>query len=299
VPTQRILVCGASGFLGQALCVRLADEAGELHALSRVARVSDPRWRWWQADLTDIGAAERIISDIRPDIVFNVSGISDGSPDCTRVAPLFVGNALSTVALLAAAARHGCQRFIHCSTLQEPDFQTSRATVPSAYGLSKFVGSAYVELFGQVCALAGVVLRLGIVFGPGEEGRHRLIPYVITSLLRGERPRLSSGQQPVDWLYIEDAVDALIAGMRAPGAAGQSFNIGAGVQRTVADVVGRIVRLIDNGVTPLFGTLADRPLVPTREAEPARLLTELNWRPRTTLDDGLAATIEWYRHRLA
>jgi UDP-glucose 4-epimerase len=294
---HKALVCGASGFLGAALCRRLTREGVELHGLSRVPRSTHEGMRWWQADLTEPESIIELFSHLRPDVVFNVAGLSDGRPDRDRVLPLFLGNALSSISLLSAAAEFGCRRFIQSASLQEPDLGAAAAQPASPYALSKWVVSAYVDLFNRLYQLPTVILHLGIVYGPGEESAQRLIPYVITSLLKGESPRLSSGHQPVDWLYLEDAVDALMSAMQSPGAEGQSFNVGSGTATSVRTVAEQIAKTIDNGVAPVFGAVPDRPLVSTRQADPSRLLRELGWLPRTPLADGLRATVEWYRGR--
>src|SRR5882762_7496203 len=109
---RRILLCGASGFIGSALWRRLTRAGVEVHGISRTARVTEAGNRWWQGDLTEPMVAARILQEIRPDIIYNLSGISDARPARDRVLPTFFGNALSTINLLLATADVGCERFI-------------------------------------------------------------------------------------------------------------------------------------------------------------------------------------------
>jgi nucleoside-diphosphate-sugar epimerase len=294
---SKALVCGASGFLGTALCRRLIDLGVEVHGQSRTARSTPADLRWWQADLTDPADSARLLASVRPDVIFNLAGVSDARPNADLVVPLFRSNALSCVNLLSAALSCGCQRFVQTASLQEPDLGDD-AVPASPYALSKWVERVYVDFFHRHCGLHTVLLRFGIVYGPGEESRQRVVPYVITSLIRGEAPRLSSGHQPADWIYVEDAVDAFVAAAESERGSGQSFNVGSGTQVSVRTVATEIAKQIGNGVQPLFGALPDRPIAPTRDAEPSRVFRELGWRPRTSLDAGLRATIAWYRSQL-
>jgi nucleoside-diphosphate-sugar epimerase len=171
------------------------------------------------------------------------------------------------------------------------------ALAASPYALSKGVESQYIDLFRRLYGMPTTTLYLSIVYGPGDTTRH-LIPYVVTSLLRDEAPRLSSGIDLVDWLHVEDAVDAFIAAAEADGVIGQSFDVGSCDPVSVRDVVEHIVELIGSRVQPMFGALPDRPPAVLRSVDPLRLGELLGWRPRMPLNEGLKQTIEWYRHNL-
>jgi len=243
--------------------------------------------------------AARILQEIRPDIIYNLSGISDARPARDRVLPTFFGNALSTINLLLATADVGCERFIQCASLQEPGFGNLTAPAGSPYSLSKCVESAYVDLFHRLYGMPTVIVHLSVVYGPGREASTRLIPYVVTSLLRGETPRLSSGMRLMDWIYIEDAVDAFIATAEADGVIGRSFDVGSGAPISIRDVVGHIVELVGSRVQPIFGALPDRPTEALRSVDPSSLWGPLGWRPQTPLTEGLTQTIQWYRRHLS
>ena len=121
------------------------------------------------------------------------------------------------------------------------------------------------------------------------------MPYVVTSLLRGEPPALSSGDWEADWIYVDDVIDGLIAAALAEGAEGGSFDLGTGSTISSRSVVEKIVELLDTEIAPSFGALADRPPAPVRAADIERTRSVLGWRPRIALDEGLRRTIRWYR----
>jgi len=133
-----------------------------------------------------------------------------------------------------------------------------------------------------------------MVYGPGQRA-HKLLPYVILALLRGEAPRLASGRRGVDWIYVDDVLEGMSAAMLAPGAEGSTFDLGTGALVSIREAVELVVELIGTKVEPLFGALPDRPVEQERVADVATASEKLGWKARTSLKDGLSRTIEWYR----
>ena len=145
-----------------------------------------------------------------------------------------------------------------------------------------------------------VLLRIFMVYGPGQRDLRKLVPYVTLSLLRGEAPKLSSGIRRVDWVYVDDVIEALVAAGQAPDVEGKTIDVGSGRLVGVRDVVTELVRITGASVQPIFGELPDRPMETEPAAEVERTFKELGWRPRTPLEAGLRATVDWYaRHSAA
>jgi nucleoside-diphosphate-sugar epimerase len=144
-----------------------------------------------------------------------------------------------------------------------------------------------------------VVLRLFMVYGPGQRDGTKLVPYVGRCFLDGVPPRLSSGRRPVDWVYVDDVVDACIRAAEAPEVADRTLDVGSGTQTTIRDVVERIARLTGTDVEPIFGALPDRPLEVAPVANVDETDAILGWRAKTGLDEGLRRTVEWLRERPA
>jgi len=205
---------------------------------------------------------------------------------------------MTTVNLLTAAERVGCGRFVLSGSQEEPAPGNSEAVPCSPYAVTKWAGSAYARMFHALYRLPIVILRIFMVYGPAQRDIQKLMPYVILSLLKGDVPKLASGQRPVDWIYVDDVVDALLASALAEHVEGKTIDIGSGRLETVRTVTECIVRLIGSDIAPAFGARPDRPLERVRVADtkPAREL--LHWAPRVALDDGLKRTIAWYEHKL-
>lgn len=291
---RRVLVTGASGFIGRRLTAALTQAGAEAHATGRRAEPPDSlAARWWPADLGDPEAARRLLADVRPELVFHLASAVTGSRDLAAVLPTFTANLAATVHLLAAAAAGDRPRIVLAGSLEEPG---PEAPVPaSPYAAAKGAALAYGRMFHALYAMPVVHARLFMVYGPGQADRAKLVPYVIGSLLRGESPRLSSAARAVDWVYVDDVVHGLLLAGTRPGLAGESVDIGTGSLVSVREVAERLGRLIDPGLAIAFGALPDRPLERVRVADVAATRRQLGWVPETTLEDGLARTTEWLR----
>jgi UDP-glucose 4-epimerase len=289
----RVLVTGASGFIGKHLCRRLVREGHEVHGVSRNPRQEgDVRWR--QADLADATATRELLEQVRPDTVFHLASYVSGSRDLDAVLPTMQHNLVAAVNVLVAAAGSGCGLVALTGSMEEPESPSGEPTPASPYAAAKYASGAYGRMIHALHDLAVVNLRVFMVYGPGQDDRTKLVPYVVTSLLRGERPRLSSGVRPVDWVYVDDVVDAFLAAARTPDLAGATLDVGSGELVTIRSIVEQIVETVGTAVEPDFGALPDRPLEQVRTADVERTRSMIGWEPRTTLAAGLRTTVEWY-----
>lgn len=295
---QTILVTGAAGFIGSALCVRLESYGARVHGVSRASMQSGRSIHWWRGDLGEPSEARRIVSEVRPDRIVHLASHVTGAPDVEQVLPTLRSNLLSTVNVLLAANEAGCQRVVLAGSMVEPDLDGPDSVARSPYAVSKWAGSAYARMFHALYELPIVNLRVFMAYGPGQRDLRKLIPYVILALLRGEQPRLARGNLLVDWIYIDDVVDAFLAALIARDVDGATFEIGSGALASIRDVVMQLVRLVNSDVEPAFGALPDRPLERPRTADLEPTSRQLGWAPMVPLDRGLEQTVEWYAKRL-
>ncbi len=293
---QRILITGASGFIGSHLCRRLSGCGAELHAVSRDARTHNGLGvRWWRADLAEYAAVREIISAIRPDIVFHLASLVTGARKVALVIPTFRNNLLSTINLLTAAAEQGCGRLIHAGSMEEPDSEQGVPIPCSPYAAAKWASTGYARMFHTLFGLPTITLRIFMVYGPGQMDATKLIPYVISSLMNGEAPKLTSGHRPVDWIFIEDVIDGLLASATAENLNVDAVDMGSGSLVTVREMVERLFHLVDPSLIPVFGAIEDRPHEVVRSANITATEKMIGWRPKTLLWDGLEKTVEWYK----
>jgi nucleoside-diphosphate-sugar epimerase len=133
-----------------------------------------------------------------------------------------------------------------------------------------------------------------MTYGPGQRP-HKLIPYIVLDLLRGCSPRLSSGRRKVDWVYVDDVIDGFLAAARRENIEGDTIDLGSGVLVSIREIVMQLTTLVNVGIEPRFGALPDRPFEKIRVADVESAYVKLRWRAETTLESGLAQTVEWYR----
>jgi nucleoside-diphosphate-sugar epimerase len=292
---EKVLVTGASGFIGSQLCRRLRCTDAQIHAVSRTRSCTvDDNMRWWQCDLSEAACVRRLLKEIKPDIIFHLAGEVAGSRGLEYVVPAFRNNLLSTVNLLVTLSEIGCRRFILAGSLEEPDRSSSDITPCSPYAAAKFASSAYARMFHNLYRFPAVVARIFMVYGPAQRDLRKLIPYVIFSSLHGESPRLSSGARLVDWIYVGDVVEALLLMGKAPGIEGLTIDVGSGDLVSIRTVVELLVNMSNSGVSPAFGALPERPMEQIRAADSAKSASILRWKPQVSLRDGLQATLAWY-----
>jgi UDP-glucose 4-epimerase len=288
------LVSGAAGFIGSNLCRELLAKGARVHGAGRRNRSGlGAGVEYTPVDLSDDAAAGELMRAVKPDYVFHLASHVWGAPDLKHVLPTFRSNLQTTVNLLIAATEVGCERMVVTGSLVEPESANER--VPSApYAAAKWASGDYSRMFHALYRLPVVIARVFMVYGPAQQDETKLVPYTIRSLGRGEAPEITSGRRQIDWVYVDDVVDGLIALALAPGVEGDTLDLGSGSLISTADLVEMICSLMKSAVRPRFGALADRPLEPVRVAQVAETKALTGWTPRVSLEEGLARTIDWY-----
>lgn len=302
----RCLVTGASGHLGSFLTRRLVEGGADV---SVMVRPESDLWRLEgvlgdveviRADLSDVAAAGDALAAAAPEVVFHLAWF--GVTKEHRNDPQQVTrNVTGSLQLFEAARRAGCRCWVgvgsqaeygphHAGALTE-ELPTRPVTT---YGVSKLCVGL---LTGELCELAGVRhvwFRLLATYGPKDDERH-VIPAVIRQLLAGGRPSLTPGEQRWDYLYVEDAAEA-ISRAAADETVRGVFNLGSGEAHTVRGIIERVRDLIDPSLPLGFGEVPYRPDQTMHlQADITKLREATGWAPRTALADGLRQTVEWYR----
>ena len=291
---SRVLVTGASGMIGRAVLDLLGPDV-DTHAVSRHAQPARPGVNWSRVDLGEPGAPTRLMHRIEPEVVIHLAGEVRGERSIEAVGATLRANLVATVELLEAATRLGSRRVVLSGSLLEEPTGSAQATPPSPYGASRWAGSAYARMFHALFGTPMVILRPSFAYGPGQEAT-KLVPHVITKLLAGESPELSSGERMIDFVFAPDVAEAYVAAASVPDVEGLTIDIGAGRLTSVRDVVETIVRLIGpiRGA-PAFGRVPIRPLEQQIGVDPDVAAGALGWRAHTPLEEGLRRTIAWYR----
>jgi len=295
-----VLVTGARGFIGGHLCRSLLQAGAVVVGASRsVVHDETSGIQWVEADCGDSAAALQLLQRTRPDVVFHLAGHVTGSQDIEHVAPTLLHNLNSTVHILTAAAQTGKPRVILAGSMQEPDPGDACPVPCSPYAASKWACAGYARMFAALYGLRVTIARPFMVYGPGQWALTKVLPYSIVTLLRGDIPNLASGARELDWVFVEDVVQGLLAVADSPEAHTRTIDLGTGRLMTVRAVVELVARTVGVTSAARFGAVADRPLERPHAARADDTERVLGWRAATPLQVGISRTIEWYRTQLA
>jgi nucleoside-diphosphate-sugar epimerase len=292
-----VLVTGGSGFLGGRLVTRLLADGATVTCTTRIAgRSPDTRNVTWRVcDLTDERAVRALFTEVTPEVVFHLAGHVSGLRDAENVVPTLVGNLVSSVNVLLAALAAGSRRVVLAGSYEEPE---SDATPRSPYAASKIGATGYARMFASLYGLSTIVLRPAMIYGPGQRDGSKLIPYVTRCFLAGEAPVLGSGKRPIDWVYVDDVVDAFVSAATAEGLDGEVIDVGSGELHTITEVVEILASETCAMTGAQFGGLADRPSEHVTAADTERARRLLGWTATTSLTEGLALTVKAVRSTL-
>jgi UDP-glucose 4-epimerase len=295
---KKLLVTGASGFIGSHLCRSLYSQGIEVHAISRSPKSGDDtNIRWWSGDLQDASSVKAILNEVKPDVIYHLASHVTGSRLREQVLPTLYNNFISTVHLLETATEIGCSKIVLAGSLEEPHVSEALTNPSSPYAAAKWASSSYARMFHALYETPVVIARIFMVYGPGQASRF-LIPSVISSFLQEESPQLTSGKRPVDWIYVDDLVAGLLAIATVPGLEGQTIDLGSGTLATIREVIEHLVDIINPIVEPAFGAIADRPMEQVRVADSTISFEKLGWKAETSLKEGLSLTTNYYREQI-
>jgi UDP-glucose 4-epimerase len=287
-----ILVVGASGFIGRPLTNRLAGTGAKVYAVCRnpPARGTGPIV-WSRGDASDASSVKEIFSEFRPAVVFHLTSESQGGRQVSLIPASLRNDLTAAVNMLygAATADAKVERFIMAGSLEEPDGADS--TPVSPYAAAKWAASGYGRMFRRHYELDVRIMRPMMTFGPGQE-EFKVVPSTILSLLENRPAKIGSGSRLVDWIYIDDVVEGLIAAACVPDLP-CTVDLGSGVLVSVADMARKIARQLGREHLLEIGEGArGEERIRAADVEAARRL--IGFEASTSLAEGISRTIDFY-----
>ncbi len=312
---MKFFVTGGAGFIGSAF-VRLlcADSsrasavvnldkltyAGNLENLTAVT--GDARYRFVHGDICDARLVNDLVAEVQPDVIVNFAAESHVDRSILSPEPVIETNLRGTFTLLEAARAHKTPRFLQVSTdevygsIQPP--QEADEDFPlrpsSPYSASKAGSDLMALSYFVTYGVPVTVTRASNNYGP-YQFPEKLIPLMISNAIENQPlPIYGDGMQVRDWLYVEDHCRAILAVIER-GLAGEIYNIGGSRALPNVEVVRRLLDTLAKPHT-LMQTVKDRPGHDRRYAlSSEKLMRETGWKPEIGFEDGLKATIDWYR----
>lgn len=301
----RVLISGATGFIGANLTRRLVAEGAQVHAVARAGRDASrlrqliPAVTFHPVDLTDRTGLVRAARTAAPQFIFHLGALGASRHDLDR-AQLFLTNVLGTINLVDATEGLAYTRFVHIGGSSEygPKHEMVREADCLApvtpYGASKAAATLACRQFARAQQRPLVILRPFSVYGPWEAPT-RLIPTAIRAALEGQAMDLTAPGYRRDLIFVDDVVDACLLAATVDLPHGEIINIGTGREWSNEDVVRTIESLSGRPIRARVGRYpARRSDTDHWVADITKAETLLGWKPAWTLTAGLERTISWW-----
>jgi nucleoside-diphosphate-sugar epimerase len=303
---KRVLVTGASGFIGANLVRRLLSDG---HEVDLILRPKHAGWRLTEiesiarhiVELADPDDVAKTVQAVRPDWIFHLAAHGAYSSQ-TDFREMIQTNVIGTVNLVEACLKTGFEAFVNTGSSSEygfkdhPPIETELPEPNSHYAVTKASATLYCRYAAQKHNVRLRTLRLYSVFGPWEEPT-RLIPTLIAFGLKGRLPPLADPKVARDYVYVDDVCDAYVLAAKHSGAESDAiFNIGTAIQSRLDQVVEIAGHLMPVNDQPRWASMPNRQWdTQTWVANNGRAVRELGWTPRHTLPEGLEETIAWFK----
>jgi dTDP-glucose 4,6-dehydratase len=317
---KTLLVTGGCGFIGSQFIKLVLREhpqyrvvnfdlltyAGNMENLANEERTrARSAYHFICGDISDTKLVEKTISGEKVDAIVNFAAETHVDRSLLDSAPFLRTNVEGTRVLLDSASRLGVQRFLQVSTDEvygsleplDPPFTEEHPLRPnSPYAASKAAADLLVRAYHNSYGFPALITRCGNNYGP-YQFPEKFLPLFITNALDDlPLPLYGDGRQIRDWIHVEDHARALLRVLEE-GQVGEIYNVSANGEQTNLHMAERVLSLMGKPAN-LLRYVTDRPGHDRRYGiDAGKLCRELGWQPRISLDDGLQATIEWYREQ--
>ncbi|MFJ8477139.1 dTDP-glucose 4,6-dehydratase [Kitasatospora sp. NPDC094011] len=310
---MRLLVTGAAGFIGSTYVRALLDGRYPGYEDARVTVVDKltyagnranlpahhPRLEFVQGDICDLP----LLLDLLPghDAVVHFAAESHVDRSIEAAADFVHTNVAGTQNVLEACLRTGVQRVVHISTdevygsIEQGSWTEDWPLLPNTpYAASKAGSDLIARSYWKTHGLDLSITRCSNNYGPYQHPE-KLIPLFITNLLKGEQvPLYGDGRNIREWLHVDDHCRGIQL-VLTRGRAGEVYNIGGGNERTNVAITHKLLELCGQDES-LVRRVADRKGHDLRySVDESKIREELGYAPEVAFEDGLAATVAWYR----
>lgn len=316
---QSVLITGGAGFIGSNLAIRLVELGADVTVVDSLV----PEYGGNLYNLQPVEGSVRInVSDVRDehslahlvgeaDVLFNLAGQTSHLDSMHDPFTDLEINCVSQLHILEACRHHNPNAaVVFASTRQfygRPEYLPVDERHPlhpvDVNGINKMAGEWYHVLYHEVYGLRTCALRLTNTYGPRmrvKDARQTFLGIWVRLVIEGQPFEVWDGGQLRDFTYVDDAVDALLRCAVDPAANGQVFNLGGLEAVNLTQVAETLVGVAGEGsyVTQSYPEERKKIDIGDYYADYSKIEGALGWRPTTTLRDGLATTVEFYRDHL-
>ncbi len=303
------LITGGAGFIGSHLADRLVADGHRVVVVDNLVKGRMDRLesalsggaRMVEMDIT-APEIDDVFAEVRPDWLFHLAAQSAVRPSVDD--PIFDAtvNILGTVNLLEAARKYGTERIVFASSggaiygeVTEPATENDPKHPDSPYGISKKVAEDYFRFYREQYGLDYMAMALANVYGPRQDpyGEAGVVAIFARLMLDGKTPTINGdGSQQRDYVFVTDVIDAFVRAGTTGG--GELLNIGTGVATSVSELYDALATATGFVGEPVHGPAKAGDLARS-VIDPSRAIRHLDWHPSVTLDEGIGATVDWFR----
>ncbi len=308
----RILLTGATGFVGRVLSGKLAEKGEhEIHNIERYVTgrytLSSKELITHYANLSDYSAVKYVLKEVKPDYCIHIGAITAVSFSYEHYMEVNEVNYLGTVNLAEACYRElpNFKQFIFAGTSEEygrslqdeHDLLNEDSILQpnSPYAVSKVAADMYLRYMHKAYGFPVTVMRPFNTYGR-TDNTHFFIERTITQMLSRDEVILGAPDAIRDWVYIDDHVDAYIKALGKEKAIGEAIQICTGNGYSTKKTAEMIAKLTDFGGSIRWNSMPDRPIdAKILRGDNSKAKKILGWRPRYSLEEGLRKCIDYWR----
>jgi len=302
---SRVVVTGGLGFIGTHLVERLLTTGSDVVVIDKDERKKSPSHEKAKVVVEDVSHGDRIAKWLEgADVVFHLAAITDY--ELSLKAPSLVNrnNILSTLEILRASPKgakivYTSSAAVYGEADELPVSEAHRTRPISPYGVSKLIAENYCYAYNRSFGLRTTCLRLFNVYGPGQSSGpySSVVTKFFKGLSEGEVTIYGDGSQIRDFVYIGDAVDALLMAAQNDETVGRTMNIGSGTATTVTDLLSIISEICDRPPAKIRYEGRRPGEISRSQADIALARKLMGFEPKTSIRDGLKKYYGWLNGR--
>ena len=307
------VVTGGGGFIGSHIVEELLRRNETVKAIDNFSTGKRENVESFTGHVdvndADIAEAENLVELLRgADYVIHQAAIPSVPKSILDPLKSHNANVNGTLNLLLACRDAGVRRVVYASSSSlygdSPTLPKREGMMPnplSPYGAQKLFAEMYCQVFTKAYGLETVSLRYFNVFGPRQDSTSQysgVLALFIPAVLQGRRPTIyGDGLQSRDFTYVQNVVEANLLACKVPGVGGQVFNVACGDRITVNSMLHQINKIVGVDILPVYAEPRSGDIKHS-QADITRAREHLGYEPKVSFEEGLRATVEWYRKNL-